>query len=133
VGLRGVARADGWAVRCPDLDGLAGRLGLEIQTGSRAAPDGGTLRWRTAGVERAAAEPSLPFFIAWAPGAPFPGAGDAGVELERLDLRGDGARLAEWLGGAGLPVAIEPGPAAVERIVLRSAAGAFAFDASTLM
>jgi hypothetical protein len=123
----------GWAVRPDDLDATARRLGLGIVPGSRATPEGRTLRWRTAGVERVAAEPSLPFFIEWEPGAPVPGAGGAGVAIERVDLRGDTARLAEWLGEADLPVAVRPGPPAVERFVLRGADGAVTFDAATLV
>ena len=63
----------GWAVRTRTLDDVAGRLGLTTLEGSRASPDGRVLRWRTAGIERAAAEPSLPFFIEWGPGTQFPG------------------------------------------------------------
>jgi Glyoxalase-like domain len=123
----------GWAVRGDDLDAIAGRLGLDPVPGSRAAPDGRSLRWRTAGVERVMAEPALPFFIAWEPGTPFPGAGTADVAIERIELRGDAARLGEWLGEAALPVAIRPGPAAVERIVLHGAGGAITLDAASLV
>jgi len=121
----------GWAVRPADLDAAAGRLGLAVVPGSRKAADGRTLRWRTAGVEHAAAEPYLPFFIAWEPGTPFPGAGGAGLEIERVDVRGDADRLAAWLDGAGLPLSVRPGPAAVERIVLRAVAGTVTIDAGT--
>jgi hypothetical protein len=123
----------GWAVRGGDLDATARRLGLEPVAGSRAAPDGRTLRWRTAGVERVMAEPSLPFFIAWEPGTPFPGEGPADVGIERIDLRGDTARLEEWLGEAALPIAIRPGPAAVERIVLRGPGGPITLEAASLV
>ena len=120
----------GWAVRSGDLEATARRLGLVVVPGSRQAAGGRTLRWRTAGVEHAATEPSLPFFIAWDPGTAFPGAGGAGIEVDRVELRGDAGRLAEWLGGAGLPVSVRPGPAAIERIVLRAAAGAVTIDAA---
>ena len=121
----------GWAVRPGDLEPTARRLGLAVVPGSRRAADGRTLRWRTAGVEHAATEPCLPFFIAWEPGTPFPGAGGAGIEVERIGVRGDAGRLAEWLGGAGLPLSVRPGPAAIERIVLRAAAGTVTIDAAT--
>jgi Glyoxalase-like domain len=123
----------GWAVRVGDLDATAARLGLGILPGSRATPDGRTLRWRTAGVDRAAAEPMLPFFIEWEPGVPFPGAGATGVAVERIELRGDAARLEEWLGEAELPVTVRPGPPAVERFVLRRPRGAATVDASSLV
>jgi len=121
----------GWAVRAADLEATARRLGLDPVLGSRKAADGRTLRWRTAGVEHAAMEPYLPFFIAWEAGTPFPGAGGAGIEVERVHLRGEADRLAAWLDGAGLPLSVRPGPAAVERIVLRAAAGAVTIDART--
>ena len=60
----------GWAVRTHELDDVADRLDLTIGTGSRATRSGQVLRWRLAGIEQAAAEPSLPFFIEWAPGTP---------------------------------------------------------------
>ncbi|HEX3329329.1 MAG TPA: VOC family protein [Gaiellales bacterium] len=121
----------GWAVHPADLDATAGRLGLGVVPGARAAPDGRTLRWRTAGVEHAALEPTLPFFIAWEAGTPFPGAGATGIEVERIDLHGDAGRLAAWLDGLGPPVSVTPGPPAVERIVLRAAAGTLTIDAAT--
>ena len=121
----------GWAVRPRDLEATASRLGLGVVPGSRAAMDGRVLRWRTAGVEHAAMEPCLPFFIAWDEGTPAPGAGGAGIEIERVEVGGDAGRLAAWLDGAVLPVSVGPGPAAVERIVLRAAAGAITIDAAT--
>ena len=107
----------GWAVRTDDLDGVARRLGLDVRPGSRAAADGTLLRWRMAGIEAAAAEPFLPFFIQWGAGTPFPGGGD-GPGIERLVVRGDAGRLRGWLGGADLAVEVRPGPAAVLEIVV---------------
>ena len=123
----------GWAVRGDDLDAIARRLGLDPVPGSRAAPDGRRLKWRTAGVERVMAEPSLPFFIAWEPGTPFPGAGTAGIAVDRIELRGDAARLEEWLGDGTLPIAVRPGPAAVEGIVLGGPGGPIRVDAASLV
>ena len=90
------------------------------------------LIWRCigspAGIEQSAAEPSLPFFIEWAQGTPFPGRADpnhpAGrVELARLELVGDADRLEDWLGDHTLPISVRPGPPAVVSIVLAGAAG----------
>lgn len=66
-------RPFGWPIRTPELDEVAQRLGLTVDAGSRAAPNGQLLRWRSAGVDRTAAEPSLPFFIEWGQGTPVPG------------------------------------------------------------
>ena len=118
----------GWAVRTDELDAVAERLGLPVVAGSRTTPAGDELHWRTAGFEHAAAEPSLPFFIAWGPGSPHPGdvqvahpAGD--VRLARLEVGGDPARLEGWLGPHELALTIHPGAPVLERVVLEAGAG----------
>jgi hypothetical protein len=63
-----------WAVRDDRLDATAARLGLTIEAGERARPDGQTLRWRNAGIEDPTRSPDLPFFIVWdGPEAMHPG------------------------------------------------------------
>ena len=119
------SRPMGWAVRTDDVDAVAARLGLAVEPGSRRAPDGSLLRWRTAGIERAAAEPYLPFFIEWGPGTPFPGGGD-GPGIERLVVDGAAGRLGEWLGGADLPVDVRPGRTGVSEIAVGGIADAIA-------
>jgi hypothetical protein len=111
-----------WCVRTANLDGVAARLGLEPAAGSRETPDGSVLRWRIAGLEQAAAEPCLPFFIERAEidhpaGAP---------RLERLELSGDPGRVDEWLGGAPLPVSVSPREPAITAVVVRVEADEFA-------
>jgi hypothetical protein len=125
----------GWAVRTNELDDAALRLGLTAAPGSRLREDGQTLRWRLAGVERAAEEPALPFFIEWGPGTPLPGRNRVAhrygnVELARLELRGDAERLATWLGPHRLPITVSPGAPAVTRIVLRGPSGEVVIDGS---
>jgi hypothetical protein len=122
------ARPFGWAVRTGDIRSVARRLGLTVADGSRAGRDGRRLRWRLAGIEQAAAEPSLPFFIEWGPGTPLPGRATADhaagpVRLARLELDGDADRIATWLGGHQLPISVRPGAPAVGRVVLAGAAG----------
>lgn len=109
-----------WVVRSHELDELAQRNGLAVTDGSRATPDGRVLRWRMAGLERAMAEPFLPFFIEWAPGTPHPGREPGADGPGRLEvrLRGDAVRLGSWLGDHDLPVTIEEGEPAVAGIVL---------------
>jgi hypothetical protein len=108
----------GWAVRTPDLDAEAARLGLAVHEGSRLAPDGRELTWRMAGVERAAAEPALPFLIEWGPQTPFPGAAPGPPAEVSLELRGDPRRVGEWLGGHALPVTVAPGEPAVVSVTV---------------
>ena len=114
----------GWAVRPADLDRHARRLGLAIAEGSRRTREGAVLRWRYAGVERALAEPCLPFFIAWALGSPFPGrSGTAGFTVSELRLTGDADALEEWLGPHELPLVVGPGDPALGAVVLEGPGG----------
>lgn len=118
----------GWAVRTGELDRVARRLGLTVSSGSRVTPSGEVLRWRSAGIEQAAAEPSLPFLIEWAAGIRLPGstavahpAAPAGIS--RLILEGDPVRLAAWLGSHALPIVVRVGRPAVAAIVVSAATG----------
>jgi hypothetical protein len=86
------------------------------------------LRWRVAGMEQAAAEPSLPFFIEWEPGTPLPGRATAshrapGVRIAELHLDGDPDRVAAWLGAHELPITVRAGAPALTGIVLAGAEG----------
>jgi hypothetical protein len=131
AGLRSeTGRPLGWVARTDRLDEVAGRLGLAVSAGSRPAGDGRTLRWRLAGVEEAAAEPALPFFVEWGEGAPLPGRAEiehpaGAVQLERLGLSGDRERVRDWLGTDDLPIAVTAGRPAVTGIVLAGEAGEF--------
>ena len=121
-------RPIGWAVRTDELDEVASRLGLTIEPGSRAGRDGKLVSWRLAGVEEAAAEPALPFFIEWAPGTRLPGRArtvDATGEVSVAEIRvsGDPHRIKTWLGNHQAPIDVRPGTAAITAVVLRSASG----------
>jgi Glyoxalase-like domain len=129
------ARPLGWVVRTTDIDATARRLGLEVAAKSRTTADGRTLRWRVAGIEQAAAEPCLPFFVQWGQGTPFPGragapGASADARIARLQLHGDEDRLAAWLGEHDLPLAVGPGEPALRSVVLESAAGELVLDGS---
>jgi len=118
----------GWAVRTSGLDTIARRLDLTVHRGARVAPSGEVLRWRSAGMDQAAAEPSLPFFIEWAAGVRLPGATAvthpaAPVGISKLLLEGDPGRLAAWLGNHALPIVVRTGRPAVAAIVLATATG----------
>jgi hypothetical protein len=118
----GGLRLLGWAVRPDDLDAVAARLGLEISAGSRQAPRGEQLRWRSAGLERAVTEPCLPFFIEWSAETRFPGlAAAAPTSISELQLTGDAALVAAWLGPHDLPITVSPGPPGIRALVLEGA------------
>ena len=115
----GGLRLLGWAVRPDDLDAVASRLGLEISAGSRQAPGGEQLRWRSAGLDRAVTEPCLPFFIEWSAETRFPGrAAPAPTAIRRLQLTGDADLVAAWLGPNDLPIAVSPGPPGLRALEL---------------
>jgi hypothetical protein len=127
------ARPLGWAVRTSGLDEVATRLGLDVVAGSRVTREGRVLRWRSAGIEQAAAEPFLPFFIQWDDGTPLPGQTPAahratGVHVANLHLGGDPERLAAWLGPHDLPITIRPGTPGLTRIVLAGSGGEIVLD-----
>jgi glyoxalase-like protein len=120
--LVAVAEGDrflGWCVSTDDIQGVAARLGLPVSVGTRERPDGTVLRWRTAGLDGAIAEPSLPFFITWdVPQELHPGrtAVNHVVRPEGiawLEVGGDAVRLNEWLEGSRLPVRVVGGPPGV--------------------
>ncbi len=113
----------GWAVRTDAIDSVGRRLGLTVVPGFRATPGGARITWRSAGVEVAAREPGLPFFIQWGDGVPLPGAtpvrhpgGPARLKLLSLDA--DPERLADWLGEHHLPLDVATGPSRVSGVVL---------------
>jgi hypothetical protein len=117
-------RLIGWAVRTTALDEIAGRLELPIRSGSRQTPAGSELRWRSAGIDEAIAEPCLPFFIEWEAGVPYPGAVEAPrATIAGLVLEGSADRVAGWLGEHALPIRVIDGPAEVAAIVLSTPAG----------
>jgi hypothetical protein len=139
---RWVARADpvilrpiGWSVRAVSLDAVSTRLGLTVTTGSRATPSGRLLTWKLAGVEHAAVEPILPFFIEWAEDSPHPSqalgqdANDS-VTIARLHLTGDPVRLRDWLDDGGGPIVVNVGAPELSKVVLSTAAGEVSIDAS---
>jgi Glyoxalase-like domain len=118
----------GWVVRTDDLGPVAGRLGLNIGSGSRLTAIGDLLSWRSAGVEFAMAEPWLPFFIEWAAGSRLPGRVDvehpaAATGIKQLIVAGEPKRLSSWLDGHRLPVTLADRGSGVIRVVLSTRSG----------
>ena len=90
-----------WAVAVDDVAPVAARLGVEVSRISRSG-----LTAQLAGVAEAMRDPALPFFIARDPGVADPAAGGAAGGIAWIEVAGDAARLARWLGGAELPVRV---------------------------
>jgi len=128
-----ILRPLGWAVRTSQLDDVARRLGLSIHAGSRRTPGGDELRWRSAGLDQAAAEPSLPFFIEWGPETQLPGRAEihhaaGAAKIARLVLNADAGRLAHWLGDHHLPIVVTGGQPAVTAIYIAVDGGEITFS-----
>jgi glyoxalase-like protein len=119
----------GWCVSTNDVDAVASRLGLSVGEGTRERPDGVVLRWRSAGLERALAEPSLPFFITWDISEDLhPGRAEADHVGEPqgiawVEIGGDAIRLNEWLEGSELPVRVVGGPPGVLAVAIAAESG----------
>ncbi|NNG20810.1 VOC family protein [Naumannella sp. ID2617S] len=90
----------GWVLSVDDLAPYEERLGREAVDGSRHFPDGRLLEWKQIGVKGLMADPQVPFFLKWiSEESVRPKALDGRVELIRLELAGDKARVEEWIGG----------------------------------
>ena len=98
----------GWACVVDDVDPVAARLGTEVSTLSREG-----FSARLTAVTEALAEPALPFFLERSAGTPDPGEGAGAGGLTWIEVAGDAGRLCEWLGGADLPVRVQPGEPAL--------------------
>jgi hypothetical protein len=107
------ADGDRWFSVCVATDRIetiAARLGLAVEPGGRARPDGTEVRWRGAGIEERGDDLWLPFFIDWdVPPGLHPGAapGDHRIPVEGIawaEVGGDPERLRAWLGGDVVPI-----------------------------
>lgn len=98
------AAADGggwfsWVYAVDDISPVEERLGRAAAKGHRIRPDGHDLCWRQIGVLDVIADPSLPYFIEWSgPASDHPSAGGTAVRIERIEVAGDRAAVATWLG-----------------------------------
>ena len=87
-------------VAVDDLAPIEQRLGRTAVDGSRRRPDGQLLHWQQIGVLGMKNDPQLPFFVRWlSDTASHPSTGGRDVDLLRLEVAGDRARLDDWLGG----------------------------------
>ena len=101
----------GWVAAVDEIEPVARLLGTEITEIGRQG-----MTARLTGLAEALAEPYLPFFIQRDPGIPDPGQAGDGGGIEWVEVSGDARKLADWLGGASLPVRVvegEPGVVAL--------------------
>lgn len=124
----------GWAVGTDDIFALQGRLhARHIETtiaepGSRALPDGSTLKWSTFGITRPEHQ-WMPFVIKWADPAKQPSAtSPAGCRLTSLAIDDPNPDpLTHVLATAGVKVTLSRSDASRMRIVLACPKGTVTF------
>lgn len=117
-----------WCVATDDLDAVAARLSLPMQAKARLLPNGTRIGWRSAGLEAALDNPSVPFFIEWDvaaelhPGRMQAAHAAAPVGISSVTVGADPDELAVWLGGESLPVLVA-GPPGVNSVTVATAGG----------
>ena len=93
----------GWVVGTSDISQVEDRLGRPSVAGHRIRPDGVDLRWRQIGVLDLIDDPQVPFFVQWETLDMHPAsAANGDISLVGMDLSGDPATVAQWLGVAEL-------------------------------
>jgi hypothetical protein len=119
----------GWVVATDDIDAVAKRLDLDVESKSRERADGSTLRWRLAGMSRAMETGAYPFFVEWeGPAEGRPGAAQAEHDAEPrgiawVEVTGEEDDLREWLGDTDLPVRIAEGEPAIVGAAIETGGG----------
>lgn len=89
----------GWVVRVADIHEVEERVGRSSVEGNRHRPDGVELRWRQLGVRGLISDPQLPYYVEWEDEALHPSVGaSTTVTIDGLQIAGDPARVAQWLG-----------------------------------
>lgn len=130
--LERTAAGDGWllvVVSSDDVEREATRLGLEVQVGARARPDGSAIRWRMAGIDDPRREPWMPFFITWDipdelhPGRQRAGHGIRAVGIAWVEVGGDAERLRAWLGDEELPIRVAGDEPGIRRVAIATSDG----------
>ena len=130
--LERAAGVGGWftiAAVADDLEAVASRLGIEVDSGSRTRPDGEAIRWRMAGLDDPRREPWMPFFLTWDvtnelyPGRARAGHGVRANGISWIEVGGDAERLHAWLGADELPIRVGDGEPGIHRVAISIADG----------
>jgi hypothetical protein len=118
----------GLCLRTLDISGLGESLGIVPISMSRTRPDGVVLNWRLLGLETALSR-GLPFFIEWdGPPADHPGRAEAAHRvlprgIAWVELGGEPATVAGWLGNHALDLRLIDGDPGVHRVGVATADG----------
>ena len=125
----------GWVLATDDIDAIAGRLDLEVESKSRDRADGSTLSWRLAGMDAAMESGVLPFFVEWeGPPEHHPGTAEARHDSDPEGIAwievttDDEERLRDWLGDFDDPkLRISEGDPAVAAVAIGTEGGEVVF------
>ena len=115
-------------LRTDNIERVADRRGLEPLAMSRRRPDGTPLSWHLVGLSQMLEE-GLPFYIEWdAAVEDLPGRMVAAHEVNPsgiswVEIGGDAARLASWLGPHALDIRPVSGGIGVQRLGVGTSAG----------
>lgn len=140
-GKRVLAMADAgggllsWTVLVPDIEAAAARTGVEVYAGETRVVSGAIRKWYTV-----TGPPHLPILIAYDDPdgtraarrqSAYDGVGHTSEPggYRRIEVGGDAAELAEWLGPHDLPVAFVDGPPGIVAAHVETARGDVVVDA----
>ena len=121
-----------WCVGTDDITATAERLDLEVESWTRATPDGGTLSWHLAGLPVSNENLEIPFFIEWTvPPERHPSRAIAEHRIapngyREITLSGDENLVHRWLGEADLPIRFTTGPPGIHGVTIATDEGGIA-------
>jgi len=107
-----------------DLGAVATRLGLAVESGSRALADGTQIHWTSVGLAQAFGVSHLPFFISWETPAQHPSSARSDhrispLEICEVEIGGSEPTLSERLGEDVPGVRAVGGPPGVRTVTIR--------------
>ena len=114
-------RVNALCLRTDDISLLASDRDIEPVAMSRARPDGSTLSWKLAGIERTISD-GYPFFVEWEvedhelPGRTAIDHPAGPTRLESVEVVGDKEHLESWISGAD-KVVVSSGPQSISAMI----------------
>jgi hypothetical protein len=110
-------------LKTPDLEAVAARLRLPIESGHRTSPEGKRISWRTVGLAEACSSSRLPFFIDWDSRSLHPShlAADDRTRSARftlVEVGGDHEQVAGWVGAPVSNLVVTGGGPGIQRVTI---------------
>lgn len=107
-----------WVVAVEDIDAHAVRVGSFVIPGHRVRPDGATVSWRAAGMERMLEDRRYPFFIEWDDPAAHPGARAGAPSSIVVEVAAEEEGVRAWLGDLPANVSLTAGDAGLHTVTV---------------